>query len=192
MVEEKKEGKRIPHRRNGKERQLPELPDISVDGLCEETRTLYEFNGCYWHGHTSMPFRHTLTACADDTLAERYGNTISRLERISQARYHIKVQWECEFELPEDVKVEQHVRLRLRGALYGGRTEVMQEGEETIKNVDVMSLYPWVCKYFKFRDGHPTIHLDCRDIPAMRKRRTHTVHRAPSEGLISSITALQM
>lgn len=30
-----------------------------------------------------------------------------------------------------------------------------------------MILYPWVCKYFKFPIGHPTIHLQCDDIRAM-------------------------
>ena len=39
-------------------------------------------------------------------MAERYENTISRIERITQAGYLVKVQWECEFELPEDMKVE--------------------------------------------------------------------------------------
>jgi hypothetical protein len=29
------------------ERLFPELPVIGTDGLCEETRTVYEFNGCY-------------------------------------------------------------------------------------------------------------------------------------------------
>ena len=38
-----------------------EMPGIGVDGLCEETRTMYEFNGCYWHGHTFMPVRDTPT-----------------------------------------------------------------------------------------------------------------------------------
>jgi hypothetical protein len=26
-----------------------------MDGLCEQMRTLYEFKGCHWHGHTCMP-----------------------------------------------------------------------------------------------------------------------------------------
>ena len=71
MLAEKKEGKRILHGRNGKECQLPEQPDIHVDCLCEETRTVYEFNGYYWHGHTCMAFRDTPTACGGDTLAQR-------------------------------------------------------------------------------------------------------------------------
>jgi hypothetical protein len=44
LKEEKKRDQRILHGRNGKERQLPELPRIHVDGLCEETRTVFEFN----------------------------------------------------------------------------------------------------------------------------------------------------
>ena len=40
-------------------------------------------------------------------------------------------------------------------SLYGGRTEAMRlhhaaGAGETIQYVDVMSLYPYVCKYFKF------------------------------------------
>jgi hypothetical protein len=68
---------------------------------------------------------------------------------------------------------EQKQPPRMRDALYGGRTETMRlhykvkESEETMQYVDVMSLYPWVCKYFKFPVGHPTIHLDCEDIPTM-------------------------
>jgi hypothetical protein len=83
------------------------------------------------------------------------------------------VQWECEFETPDDVEVEYSLPLRTRDALDGGRTEAMQlnykvnEGEETIQYIDVMDLYPWVCKYFKFPVGHPTIHLKCEDVPAM-------------------------
>jgi hypothetical protein len=97
-LEERKEGKRILHGSNGKERELPELPVIRVDGLCEETRTVYEFMGCYWHGHTSMPFRDVATLCGGDTLAERYEQAMARLERVTSAGYTVKVQWECEFD----------------------------------------------------------------------------------------------
>jgi G:T-mismatch repair DNA endonuclease (very short patch repair protein) len=174
LLEEKKEGKGILHGWNGKERRFPELPNIHVDGLCEETRTVYEFNGCYYHEHICMQFRDLSIACGGGTLAERYENTMTRLERITQAGYQVKVQWECEFEPPKDTTVEkEHLPLRTRAALYGGRTEAMRlnyrvnDGEETIQYVDIMSLYPWVCKYFKFPVGHPTIHLDCGNFPTM-------------------------
>jgi G:T-mismatch repair DNA endonuclease (very short patch repair protein) len=104
MLEEKV-GKRILHGRNGQERQLPELPDIHVEGLCEETRTVLEFNGCYWPGHTCMPLRDTPTACGGGTFSQRYENIMLRLERITHAGYQVKIQWECEFEPPEDMEV---------------------------------------------------------------------------------------
>ena len=52
--------------------------------------------------------------------------------------------------------------LHTRDALYGGRTEAMRlhykaSENETIQYVDVMSLYPYICKYFKFPIGHPII-----------------------------------
>jgi hypothetical protein len=149
---------------------------IRVDGLCEESRTVYEFMGCYRHGHTCMPFRDVATLSGGETLAERYEQTLARLERLEAAGYAVRVQWECEFDPPDrggdDREAEASRPLRTRDALYGGRTEAMQlhhrirDGEETMRYVDVMSLYPWVCKYFKFPVGHPTIHLDCDDIPA--------------------------
>jgi hypothetical protein len=74
--------------------------------------------------------------------------------------------------------IVQYSPLKTRDALYGGRTEDMRlhykiwEGEETIQYVDVTSLYPYVCKYFKFPIGHPTIHVGeaCLDVDAMLKK----------------------
>jgi len=42
------------------------------------------------------------------------------------------------------------------------------DNDETIQYVDVMSLYPYICKYFKFPVGHPVIHGGdaCSDIEA--------------------------
>jgi len=58
-------------------------------------------------------------------------------------------------------------------AVYGGRTEAMRlhykvHENETIQYVDVMSLYHYIFKYFKFPVGHPRIHVGdaCKDIVA--------------------------
>ena len=58
--------------------------------------------------------------------------------------------------------------INIRDALYGGRTEVtktycrVKQGEE-IHYVDVISLYPYICKYGKFLVGHPKVYVfaDC-------------------------------
>ena len=79
--------------------------------------------------------------------------------------------WECEFGALKIVEqktellkhpIVSHSPLHTRDALYGGRTEALRlhykiaENEETIQYCDVMSLYPYICKYFKFPIGHPS------------------------------------
>ena len=48
-------GRKILHGRNGRVYRLPELHHYSVDGFCQETRSVYEFLGCYYHGHCAKP-----------------------------------------------------------------------------------------------------------------------------------------
>jgi G:T-mismatch repair DNA endonuclease (very short patch repair protein) len=89
----------IMHARNGREYRLPELLHFSVDGYCAETRTMYEFLGCFCHGHTCQSLRDIPTS-KGETLAERYEKTISRIEQITRARYKVICMWECEFDEP--------------------------------------------------------------------------------------------
>jgi hypothetical protein len=88
----------------------------------------------------------------EDTLSDKYHQTMARLAKITEVSYDMVIQWECEFDrdiLPRHPELKthpiiQHSPLNTRDALYGGRTEAMRlhykirEGEETIQYVDVM------------------------------------------------------
>ena len=70
--------------------------------------------------------------------------------------------------------VVKHSPLNTQDALSGGRTEAIRlhhkAGDgETIQYVDVISLYPYVCKYLQFPIGQPLIHVGdaCQDMQAM-------------------------
>jgi len=107
---------------------------------------------------------------------------MSRLEQITREVYQVKIEWECEIDESRNVRqkpelldplIVRQSPLRTRDALYGVRTETMRlhyraNNSETIQYVDVMSLYPYICKYFKFPEGHLVIHVGdaCRDIEA--------------------------
>jgi len=71
LYRERTDGCKILHARNVREFRPPELPNLSVDGFCPETKTVYEFLGCFYHGDTCQPFRD-VTTLRGDTLAERY------------------------------------------------------------------------------------------------------------------------
>ena len=98
-----------------------------------------------------------------DTLAERYEQTMARLQRITGTGYTVEVVWESQFDkdiLPHHPELKHHpivhhAPLNTRDVLYGCRTEAMilhyATGEgETLHYYDVMSLYPYVCEYSKF------------------------------------------
>jgi len=153
---EQTDGKIIMHCRNGREYKPQEVSRISVNGYCPETNNFYEFLGCFWHWHICQRFRDVATFNGD-TLAERYERTMARLEKITRAGYQVTVQWECEFEERPELLAHPIVSqspLCTRDALYGGMTEALRlhykvQENETIQYVDVMSLYPYICKYFK-------------------------------------------
>jgi hypothetical protein len=119
-------GCHILHGINGREYTLPELPNLSVDGFCAETKTVFAFNGCYLHGHTRQPF-HDITTVAGDTLAECYEMTMAQLAQITQSGYQVEVHWECDFDegilaAHPELKthpIVQHEPLYTRDALYG-------------------------------------------------------------------------
>jgi len=93
---EQMDGCQIHHARNGREYRPPELPHYSVDGYCRETRTVYEFLGCYYHGCTCQPFRDVKTM-GGETLAERYEKTMARIEQITRARITTTTVRDCHF-----------------------------------------------------------------------------------------------
>jgi len=179
------DGCQIQHARNGREYRPPELPHYIVNDYCVEKRTVYEFLGCYYHGCTCQPCRDVKTN-SGEKLAERYEQTLSRIEQINRAGYQVKIQWECKFDEAGIVEhkpellvnsIVKHAPLITRDAVYGGRTKGMwlhykiRVGEESVQYCDVMSLFPYICKYFKFPIGHPIIHVGdaCADKKACLK-----------------------
>jgi hypothetical protein len=104
---------------------------------------------------------------------------MARLQKIRDAGYNVVSIWGCEFRkllrenpgLENELSSHPYVKnspINIRDALYGGRTEAtktwyrVKEGEE-IRYVDVISLYPYICKYGKFPVGHPKVYVgtDC-------------------------------
>jgi len=102
-----------------------------------------------------------------------------QIEQITRAGYQVDLQWECKFDEEiltrhPDLKTHPVVLqspLNTRDALYGVRNEAtrfhykIREVEWAVQYLDVMSLYHYVCKYFKYPLGHPVIHVGdaCQD-----------------------------
>jgi len=140
---EQVDGVKIKHACNGRECRLPELPHYSVDVYSSETRKIYEFPGCFWHGCVIyQPFRY-ITTMNGGTLAESYERTISQLEQITRFGYQVKIQWDFEFDnasigkqKPELLthSIVSESPLCTRDALCGGRNEAMRLHYKVMEN----------------------------------------------------------
>ena len=94
-----KNGCTIRHQSNGREKRVGKL---LVDGWCAETRTAYQFHGCFWHGcpkcHTDPEETNKLNG---KTMAELLANTKAHTAYL---RRHVKVveMWECDWKRERD------------------------------------------------------------------------------------------
>ena len=168
-------GNRIKHRRNGGEQVLQiKSGRVTVDGYDPITKTMYEFQGCEYHGckkckpnnrHTKA-FHHP-----DRTVEEIFQVTQRKTELLKQAGYTVIEQWECDFrkEMKQNETLQEQIEkmswvspLEAREAFYGGRTGMAKchyqaDEEEAILYQDFTSLYPTINKYATYPIGHPQI-----------------------------------
>jgi hypothetical protein len=81
----------VIHAGNGREVHLARVPDVKVDGYCEETNEVFEYLGCY-HGCLCLQNRHKPIGSTEETLLSRY-ETMARLQKIRDAGYNVISIW---------------------------------------------------------------------------------------------------
>lgn len=168
---------KIKHVRSGGEQSIPvEGKILKVDGYNPETKTVYEFHGCFFHACPNCfpKHRHRRHNCHPDrTLVEVYEATLKKTARLRNAGYTVIEQWECDFLEQKKTDPALHEFLATfelvepmnpRDSFFGGRTngvrlycEAPQEEEDEIRYADINSLYPYVNKTKTYPVGHPEI-----------------------------------
>ena len=166
-----KQGVYIQHGRNVGERRVG---PYFLDGCCEETRTAYEFHGCFYHGCPKCFPAGTPNPVSGLTMHELYERTQVKTMFLKQRGWQVVEMWECEFRdfLQRDAEAKEYVDglkdivdpLNPRDAFYGGRVNAVKllvktEANPTtkIKYVDFTSLYPDINKNGVYPVGHPII-----------------------------------
>ena len=94
-----KNGCLIRHQANGREKRIGKLP---VDGWCPESRTAYQFHGCYFHG---CPKCHTDSEEINAVNKKKMGELLENTRHnTAYLRRYVKVveMWECEWKRVRD------------------------------------------------------------------------------------------
>ncbi|XP_032240657.1 uncharacterized protein LOC116619715 [Nematostella vectensis] len=144
---------------------------IKVDGYAAATNTVYQYQGCFYHGCPMCFQPDTVNPLTNTTMQELREHTRATELRLKALGYNYEEVWECQFDaqLNNDVQLQalvgdvEHSRpLEPRDAFFGGRTNAIQlhceakveEGEQ-IHYYDFTSLYPWVNATCEYPVGHP-------------------------------------
>lgn len=171
-------GNRIQHAANQGEYRIPHSR-YTVDGYDAETNTVYEFEGCFWHGCPTCYPNHSEchSRLEDRSVQDVYRCTLKKLQFLKDKGYKVVTMWECQWECQwerlkqERADVAAYVKsldlvepLNPCDAFCGGRTNAVKlyhraDGDqgETINYYDYMSLYPYVNKNGVYPIRHPEI-----------------------------------
>lgn len=90
--------KNIQHAESkGGEHKLFKRSREKADGYNKETNTVYEFNGCYYHGCPKCyPETRNTILRTKKTREQAYQDTLKKEQKIKDEGYNLVVKWECE------------------------------------------------------------------------------------------------
>ena len=96
-------GVNIQHALNGGEKKLT-IGDktYKVDGFCEETNTVYEFYGCFWHGCPNCYKPNVVNSKNKKDMGTLNDQTIEKRETIKNAGYKHVSTYECQLAKNKD------------------------------------------------------------------------------------------
>lgn len=153
----KSQGINIRHALNGGEVMIG---SFKADGFCEENQTVYEYNGCPYHGCPKC-YDPTLRY-QGSTMGQIYRKTMRRIKALEKT-FKVVVIWHCEWMVASanldltDIHVVD--RINGRDAFYGGRTNATSlyfkcKPNEEIRYQDFTSLYSSV----NYSAEYPNLH----------------------------------
>ena len=162
-------GDSIKHALNGSEKKLTiGNKTYKVDRFCEETNTIYEFYGCFWHGCPNCYKPNIVNSKNQKDIGTLNDQIIEKRETIKNAGCNQVSTYECQLAKNKDFRkfaknfTQEIVEpLIPRDAFYSGRTNATKllynfKDNECGCYIDFCSLYPTVQYYQKYPIGHPT------------------------------------
>ncbi|GBN88408.1 hypothetical protein AVEN_170566-1 [Araneus ventricosus] len=123
------------------------IDDITVDGFCEETNTVYQYHGCFYHGCPDCFEGDTLNSLTGATMKTLFERTANITARLRNRGYTVIEEWAHTYQnrLKRNLELKQFVQI-----IFEGKA----------KHVDFTSLYAWVSKFCLYPAGHPGIIIE--------------------------------
>ena len=129
-----KRGIQIRHEGNNTEKRLgPRM--LPVDGWCPDTKQVFEFQGCYYHGHPCQKNpRHD-----EEEMREKYKKTLAKRVYLERLGYEFIEMWECDFDIlkKKDPQLRQFMEARKKPLDHRHKLSI----DEIIRNIKSGKLF---------------------------------------------------
>ena len=104
----------IRHKYNGKEKRIGKR-NIAVDGWCAETNTVFQFHGCFWHGHECQKEKGvTVNDRKNKSMEELRQETRKISAYIQKCGYALEEKWECQWNKEKEEEMEKRMFVKER------------------------------------------------------------------------------
>lgn len=95
--EAEQRGIQIRHQMNGTEKRIGDRR-LPVDGFHADSNTIFQFHGCYWHGHQCYLTRgKERNERRNKSMVELRDETQANTDYLRDQGYHVIEKWECEW-----------------------------------------------------------------------------------------------
>ena len=128
-------GQHIRHKYNDKEKQIGSRR-LCVDGWCAEINTVYQFHGCYWHGHHCQEAKGIFKNEKNGkSMAELRTETERNSKYITQCGYRLEELWECEWQFmkKQSPELRAFIKQKFRRELDLKRTMTEEDILQAVK-----------------------------------------------------------
>jgi G:T-mismatch repair DNA endonuclease (very short patch repair protein) len=123
-------GQKLEAEYKGGERRLGRH-NLPVDGFCQESQTVFQFHGCFWHGHSCSP--SSSRDLLGKTAEERLYDTRAKEKYLTSLGYNVQSVWQCHWN--KRVGMDKSIKGFLK-AFYDKTYGV----DETMSTQDVLDL----------------------------------------------------
>jgi len=87
----------IQHMGNSNQEHRIKNTRWKADGYCEDTNTIYEYHGDFWHGNPKCYLETDKNNISNKTMGYLYKKTLEREQKIKDLGYNLEVMWESDW-----------------------------------------------------------------------------------------------
>src|SRR6266576_1777905 len=84
------------------QKELYQYCNSDVDSFDENTNTVYQYHGCFWHGCPKCYDEDNINTVSKLSFSDLYQRTVDRSNKIKNSGYNLIEMWECQWVKSKD------------------------------------------------------------------------------------------